>query len=253
MKIKTIKISAVILTVTFAAVATVAFAKDQPKSNYFRTSDDINIHYLSLGESGSYVILVHAYGANAEGNWVTTGIMQALAKQHRVIAIDCRNHGKSDKPNPNRFGIAQDVVELMDHLNINRAHLHGYSMGGGIVSQILLQNQDHLITASMGGSGIGESDPDRITQIPPDKLSSRAGQPSPTRPGPAGVLNVHIPVLAIVGEYDNPNEKTARMTREIPDFKKIIIRGRGHRGAVLDKKYQSELVKFINKNDEVEK
>jgi hypothetical protein len=66
-------------------------AGEQPQSDYFRTSDGVNIHYLSLGQSGSFVVLVHAYGANAEGNWVETGIMQALAKNHRVLAIDCRN------------------------------------------------------------------------------------------------------------------------------------------------------------------
>jgi len=227
-----------------------AFAKDQLQSNFFRTSDGINIHYLTLGDKGSFVILVHAYGANAEGNWVRTGIMQALAKKHRVVAIDCRNHGKSDRPNPNRFGIASDVTELMDHLKIEKAHLHGYSMGGGITAQILLANQDRLITASLGGSGIGEIDPQRIAELKKDKPSPRGVAASPIRPGPQESLEyIKIPVLVLAGEYDNPNEKTTRMQREMPNFKSVIIRGRGHPGAVLDGKYLSELVKFVNSND----
>ena len=47
------------------------------------------------------------------------GVADALAKNHRVVAIDCRNHGKSDKPLPGGSGRAQDVVELMDHLKID--------------------------------------------------------------------------------------------------------------------------------------
>ena len=52
------------------------------------------------------MILIHGYTANAEGKWVKSGIAQALAKQHRVIAIDARGHGKSDKPHdPGKYGL----------------------------------------------------------------------------------------------------------------------------------------------------
>src|SRR5262245_58619613 len=61
---------------------------------YFTTSDGIKIHYLTQGEAGSWVVLVHGYSGNAEGNWFANGIAPELAKKHRVVAIDCRNHGK---------------------------------------------------------------------------------------------------------------------------------------------------------------
>lgn len=239
----------VFLFIVFTVFGLQAVAEEKIYSQYFESSDGLKIHYVISGTEGSYVVLVHAYGTDV-GSWINTGILQALAKNHRVVAIDCRNHGKSDKPNPNRFGIASDVVELMDHLKIEKAHLHGYSMGGGIVSQILLAQQDRIITASLGGSGIGERDPERIAELPKDKESKRAGQPSPTRPGPKqSVEFITVPVLALVGEYDNPSEKTTRMQREIKNFDKVIIRNRGHRGTMIDKKYRSEVVKFINKND----
>jgi pimeloyl-ACP methyl ester carboxylesterase len=81
-----------------------------------------------------------------------------LAKNHRVVAIDCRNHGRSDKPTPRGPGIPSDVIELMDHLKIEKAHIHGYSMGGSITARLLAANPDRMITASFGGSGIRESD-----------------------------------------------------------------------------------------------
>src|SRR5688572_4492315 len=107
------------------------------KSHFFTAKDGIKIHYLTHGDSGSWVVLVHGYTDNAQRMWFNTGIAPELAKRHRVVALDNRNHGKSDKPVTGGSGRAQDVIELMDHLKIERAHIHGYSMGGGIVGQLL--------------------------------------------------------------------------------------------------------------------
>src|SRR4030095_6332155 len=107
------------------------FADSKPSEDYMTTSDGVKIHYYVLGK-GTPVILIHGYTGTAWGNWFSNGIAQALAKNHMVVALDCRNHGKSDKPVANGPGKAEDVVELMDHLKIKKAHIHGYSMGGGI-------------------------------------------------------------------------------------------------------------------------
>lgn len=64
--------------------------------------------------------MVHGYTGNAFGNWYANGIMQASAKNHQVMALDCRNHGRGDKPQPGGPGQVSDVVELMDHLMIFR-------------------------------------------------------------------------------------------------------------------------------------
>jgi pimeloyl-ACP methyl ester carboxylesterase len=131
-------------------------------------SDGVKIHYYTKGK-GSPVVLIHGYTGSAAGNWIANGIFDALAKNHLVVAIDCRNHGKSDKPQLNGPGKAEDVVELMDHLKIKKAHLHGYSMGGGIVGRLLGMIPDRIITASFGGSGIPEVDPELRAKVPPDK------------------------------------------------------------------------------------
>lgn len=160
--------SLVALALTATLTASMAYA-EEPEHGYFTTSDGIKIHYVQLGSEGSYVVLVHGYTGSADGNWFRNGIAQALAKNHRVVAIDCRNHGLSDKPQPRGPGKAEDVIEMMDHLKIEKAHMHGYSMGGGITGRILASNPERLITAAFGGSGIRETDPEWIEKVPPDK------------------------------------------------------------------------------------
>ncbi len=153
----------------FTASAATQPRAEQPVSAFFKTSDGIKIHYLSLGKKGSYVVLIHGYTGNADHNWFANGIAQALAKNHRVVALDNRNHGKSDKPQLNGPGKASDVIELMDHLKIQKAHIGGYSMGGGITGQLLATNPERFITAHFGGSGVLEVDPEWIAKLPKDK------------------------------------------------------------------------------------
>ena len=159
---------AAMLLIAATILAATATAQEKPKSAFFTTSDGVKIHYLVAGK-GVPVILIHGYTGSAEGNWFSNGIAQALAKNHMVIAIDCRNHGKSDKPQPMGPGKAEDVVEMMNHLKIPRAHLHGYSMGGGIVSRLMVLIPDRIITAGFGGSGIQEVDPEMRAKVPADK------------------------------------------------------------------------------------
>lgn len=141
----------------------------KPQEHDFKVKDGTNIHYLTLGDKGSWVVLIHGYTGNAYGNWFANGIGQELAKSHRVVALDCRNHGKSDKPERGGPGLHTDVLELMDHLGIAKAHIHGYSMGGMITGRILAEAPTRFITASFGGSGIREADEAMQKQVPRDK------------------------------------------------------------------------------------
>jgi len=150
-------------------MASTTFAQEKPKDGYFTTKDGIKIHYLIQGQ-GTPVILVHGYTGSAYGNWFRNGVAQALVKNHMVVAIDCRNHGLSDKPDgPTGRGKADDVIEMMDHLKIQKAHFHGYSMGGAIVGRLLSMIPDRMITASFGGSGLPEVDQEMRAKVPADK------------------------------------------------------------------------------------
>src|SRR5580704_16817637 len=91
----------------------------------FFDSNGVKIHYAVEGK-GEPVLLIHGFSANAQMNWGNQGIISALAKDYRVIALDNRGHGKSDKPHdPKSYGqeMVEDAVRLLDHLKIEKAHV----------------------------------------------------------------------------------------------------------------------------------
>jgi pimeloyl-ACP methyl ester carboxylesterase len=242
-------------------------------------SDKVKIHFMVLGK-GTPVVLIHGFTGTAEGNWFTNGVAEALAKNHRVVALDCRGHGKSDKPHDSAmYGdrLWKDVIELMDHLQIDRAHIHGYSMGGMITARLLAHHPERFITASFGGSGVREADPAWIAKVPKDEKGpdpqeaeaskKLAGNPARDPEAFAAIrksfqalaqnsidlTKIEIPVLAINGEFDSPNAKTARMQRELKNFKSVILPGKSHLTAIMagyiPDLYIHSLVDFINAND----
>ena len=245
----------------------------------FTASDGVRIHYLTMGDRGSWVVLIHGYTDSAQRMWFTTGIAQVLAKTHRVVALDNRNHGESDKPVPNGPGRAQDVVELMDHLKIARAHIHGYSMGGALTAQLLAMIPERFITAGFGGSGLAETDPVRrahavaMDQAMPkpqgadaeamDRFRARmastvaAASSPPTGaalPSP-DLTKLTIPILAINGSFDAPHAKTERLRREAKTFERVILPEKTHLtavaiGAPMTPLYAKAMSRFIEAFDE---
>ena len=198
-----------------------------------------------------------------------------------MVAIDCRGHGKSEKPHdPAKYGpqMAKDVIEMMDHLKIDKAHVHGYSMGGFIVTQLLATHPERFITASYGGSGVPEVDEEYSKQVPgrqarPRSAGGRSRQQAARHPDrddealaavrqypwkPAeraeiDLTKIKIPVLAINGEFDGPNAKTHRMQRELADFTRRRAAGQiapdGDHGRLHPQLYIDSLVEFIDQND----
>lgn len=268
------------LATVLIATASAAMAQT-PNDGFFTASDGVKIHYLTLGESGSWVVLIHGYTDTAQRMWFTTGIAPVLAKTHRVVAIDNRNHGQSDKPTPGGPGRADDVIELMDHLKIARAHVHGYSMGGGLTGQLLARIPERFITAGFGGSGLTETDPDlRAKTAAMDEalpkaqgaaaeamerfrarvgttLASGRGGAAMTamRTGPTlDLTKVSVPIIAINGLFDNPYSKTHRLWREARTFQNVIIPDKTHLTAIavggpMPPEYIDAMARFIDAND----
>ena len=288
MKIRLSLILAVALATSVSAQQAAAPRPTTPpvmvgqKDGFFTTSDGIKIHYLTHGDSGSWVVLVHGYSDNAQRMWFNTGIAPEIAKHHRVVAIDNRNHGQSDKPVPGGSGRAQDIVELMDHLKIQRAHIHGYSMGGGIVASLLGMIPDRFITAGFGGSGMSETNPtyraaaeamddalpkatgadaegmerfrSRVAAARPAGSPAAATAVTPPAAPSVDLTKLDVPILAVNGSFDNPYRKTHRLWREVKVFQNVILPNKTHltaiaAGAAPDPQYIQVIAKFIDSYD----
>jgi pimeloyl-ACP methyl ester carboxylesterase len=135
-----------------APVATSATAQTALEDKFF-DSKGVKIRYVDAGR-GEPVVLIHGFSSTLDANWGATKVIDALAKDFRVVALDCRGHGKSDKPHAAGYGIEmiEDVARLMDHLGIAKAHIVGYSMGGAITGKFITSHPDRVISAVFGGS-----------------------------------------------------------------------------------------------------
>lgn len=123
--------------------------------------DALQLAYLDEGpRQGPPVLLVHGFASNRQVNWIGPGWVDTLTRAgYRAIALDNRGHGDSDKPHdpaaytPERM--AGDAVALLDHLEIGRAHLFGYSMGARICAFAALGHGARVQSLVFGGLGIG--------------------------------------------------------------------------------------------------
>jgi len=146
---------ALIALVASLAAAPALAAEDAGGAGQFFDSDGVSIHYRTWG-AGDPIVLVHGFTASIDTNWVAPGVVAALADDFKVIALDARGHGKSDKPHdPAVYGdrMGDDVVRLLDHLEIDKAHVVGYSMGGFITLDLLTRHPDRFLSATLGGAG----------------------------------------------------------------------------------------------------
>jgi len=221
-------------------------------------ADGVRIHWMEAGD-GVPVVLLHGYTSCCDAGWFVNGVAKELARDHRVIGIDARGHGRSEKPHdPAKYpgdAMPADVIAVLDHLGVRKAHFHGYSMGGGIVAHLLARHPDRFICASFGGSGVREEDEalaKQATDLDPQgqdpqqaegqrALRERADrddvalecvqkgrQAKPSTAPPLDLTTIDFPIQAINGEFDAPVSKTQRLAREAKDFTNVILPGRSH-------------------------
>ena len=106
------------------------------------------------GELGA-VVLVHGFASNHAVNWVNTQWVKVLNRAgYRVIALDNRGHGQSEKLyDPDAYHaqiMAQDVVHLLDYLGLPKADIMGYSMGARITAHVALYHPNRVRSALLG-------------------------------------------------------------------------------------------------------
>src|SRR5262249_22206679 len=119
--------------------------------------DDVEIAFIDEGE-GEPIVLIHGFASNKEINWVAPGWVTTLTRAgRRAIALDNRGHGASGKLyDPAAYhsaNMAEDVRALLDHLDLPRADVMGYSMGARITAFLALAHPDRVRAAVLGGLG----------------------------------------------------------------------------------------------------
>lgn len=137
-------------TLTFISIS-ILFLVSGPhlmaKDRFFNSSG-VKIRYIDQGE-GEPVALLHGLCGDIEQNWKAPGVIKSLSKRFRVIAMDLRGHGKSDRPgDPMGYGLemAKDLIRLLDHLKIEKSHLVGFSYGGTVALKVMATWPERLLS-----------------------------------------------------------------------------------------------------------
>jgi len=126
-----------------AAPQTIAAASDR-----FFTRGGARLRYREAGR-GEPVVLLHGWSQRIE---LMEDLADSLSGGFRVIVPDERGFGESSKfSDPSRYGQAmvEDVIGLLDHLKISRAHLVGHSMGALVAAQTALRHPARVASASL--------------------------------------------------------------------------------------------------------
>lgn len=148
------------LTLSMGLGAAFGISPSASAEDLFFDSEGVRIRYVDQGASdGVPIVLIHGFTQSIEAAWVATGVIEALENDYRVIALDMRGHGKSDKPHHvSAYGqnMVDDVVRLLDHLGIAQAHMVGYSMGGGMALRVAIRHPERVASAMPNGARVGE-------------------------------------------------------------------------------------------------
>ena len=240
---------------------------------------DVEIAFLDEGQ-GEPIVLVHGFASNKEVNWVYPGWVSTLTRAgRRVIALDNRGHGASTKlydPAAYHSGImAEDVLALIDHLDLPRADVMGYSLGARITALLAVAHRERVRSAVLGGLGIHLVDG---AGLPPQTIA--AALEAPTRGAvvdPVGhmfrafaeqtrsdlralaacirgsrqtldrdeISRIALPLLVAAGDKDQIAGSPEQLAALVPGGQGLVIPGRDHMLAVGDRVFKQGVLDFL--------
>lgn len=240
--------------------------------------ENVELAFLDEGE-GAPVVLIHGFASNKAVNWVYTGWVTALTGAgRRVIALDNRGHGESTKlydPAAYHSAImAEDLRALLDHLELPRADVIGYSLGARIAAFLALAHPGRVHVGVLGGLGMGlvngVGDPERIARALEAPTLADVSDPggrmyrafaekthSDLRALAACIRGVRQtmsrddvgriarPFLVAVGENDNIAGSPQALAALIPRAEAFTIPGRDHMLAVGDRRFKAAVLSFL--------
>jgi pimeloyl-ACP methyl ester carboxylesterase len=175
----------------------------------------VRLSYELHGDSREPLVLVHGYTGDIT-DWRHQ--VPDFSRTHRVLMMDLRGHGCSEAPQDRSSytmdQMASDVEALIDHVGLDRYHLLGHSMGGGIVQEIALRSPQRLLSltlqdtsfkfALMADSAIEEWWKGRMALAQAGRMAELAEMESPVPQPP------HMPAERL-------EESKVRLSRMSPD------------------------------------
>lgn len=227
----------------------------------YAENDGVRIHYETDGTAGAPpVIMHHGFLADLE-SWRARGYVDRLRDQYRILLMDARGHGLSDKPHePEAYETRTrvlDVVAVLQAEGVQRAHYVGYSMGGMMGYSTLIYAPQRFASISVGGAHPMQ-DPGRIANRTADfdayyqgalkrnaavKAAFEAGKhdvaalkacrDEGARWGGAeqAVRMAQVPILIYAGTNDAPFEGAKRAQELNPRIRFLPLEGKDHAGA----------------------
>jgi pimeloyl-ACP methyl ester carboxylesterase len=223
-------------------------------------SNGTKIAYFVQGK-GEAVVLIHGWLSSAGINWALPGISGVLAKDYQVIALDVRGHGLSDKPmKEEAYGpeLVEDVVRLLDHLKIKKAHIVGYSMGGIIAGKFIAKHPDRVLSGTLGGMGwlkagglaeglfaqIAKNDPNATALAICGRSLSKLSLTEEE------VKSIKVPVTILVGDKDDLVRKlyVEPLQQVRKDWPVVEIKGGDHLTCILKTQFREEIAAWLKKN-----
>jgi len=246
---------------------------------FVKTPDGVRIAYETVG-SGDAVVLVHGFAASRVQNWKNPGWYDTLTEAgYRVVALDCRGHGDSDKPrDPAAYDhaiMAEDVVAVMEAAIAAPAFLMGYSMGGFISMHVLMDHPDmlkKLVIGGVGGSYFGRAfgsrdaiadallveDKSKIKDTIQKNFREFAEQDGKDRQALAACMRANRrpftapelkqsqrPVLVVCGENDNLTGPPGPLADAFADGRAVMVPKRDHMTTVGDKLFKNAVLDFF--------
>ena len=232
----------------------------------FFQSGKIKIFYTDSKGAGEPIVLVHGHTMSSN-MWYESGIAKRLSKKYRVITLDCRGHGKSGKPeSPTEYGpkVGKDIVNLLDYLEIEKAHMVGYSMGAFVVGRLLVSDSKRIRTAILGSGFFPTSDDEELSfqeDVAKDlehhgelALAAVARGWRFDAVSDLQIAEITIPVQAVFGSeeinefFDSQKDRLRMPKSSLPI---VIIEGADHdtsKAAVLHPKFLETVENFISAN-----
>ena len=189
---------------------------------------------------------MHGFASAYRLNWVGSRWQETLTNAgFRVIGLDCRGHGHSDKPHDQAAyaveTMANDVVRLLDHLAVSAAAYLGYSMGSRIGLEVMLDFPGRIQRAVLGGIGAAGAI-DRADEIARAFLS---GEPTDDPVARTFYRFASSPILIVVGDHDEIARGAPELIELIPSARLVTIAGRDHMSAVVAREFKQAALEFL--------